>query len=66
MTEAQIQAGIDEAIAEAVRNGLIVRTGETKWSERKQCMMPVYMRVHADNAGQIDVTVSKNNGGAAS
>jgi hypothetical protein len=66
MTEAQIEAGIDEAFAKAVRTGLIVPTGKRKWSERRQCMIPVYMRVHADNAGQLDVSVSKNNGGAAS
>ena len=41
-TEAEIDAGIDEAIAEAVRIGVIVPTGETEWSERRQCLMPVY------------------------
>jgi hypothetical protein len=45
MTEAQIEAGIEEAFAQAVRNGILVLTGETQWSERKQCMMPIYMRV---------------------
>jgi hypothetical protein len=44
MTEAQIDAGIDEAWTEAIRIGLLVPTGETKWSERKQCLMPVYRR----------------------
>jgi hypothetical protein len=42
LTEAEINAGIDEAIAEAVRKGLIVPTGELEWSERRQCLMPVY------------------------
>jgi hypothetical protein len=42
MTEAEINAGIDEAMAEAVRIGLIVLTGEKEWSERRQCLMPVY------------------------
>jgi hypothetical protein len=41
-TEAEIDAGIDEAIAEAVRIGMIVPTGKTEWSERRQCLMPVY------------------------
>jgi hypothetical protein len=45
MTEDEIDAGIEEAFAKAVKTGLLVLTGETKWSERKQCMMPVYMRV---------------------
>jgi hypothetical protein len=66
MTKAQIEAGIDEAFAKAVGNGLIVPTGETKWSERKQRMIPIYKRVHPDNAAQLDVSVRKNNGGAAS
>ena len=66
MTEAQIDASIDWALAEAVRAGWLVATGETEWSERRQCMIPVYTRVHPDNAGQLDVSVRKNNGGAAS
>jgi hypothetical protein len=41
-TEAEIIAGIDEALAEAVRKGLVVPTGRTQWSERRQCMIPVY------------------------
>jgi hypothetical protein len=41
-TEAEIDAGIDEALADAVKNGLIVPTGKTQWSERRQCMIPVY------------------------
>jgi hypothetical protein len=41
-TEAEIDAGIDEALAEAVAKGWIVATGETEWSERRQMMMPVY------------------------
>lgn len=45
MTEAQIDAGIDEALADAVRNGLLAATGEIKWSERRQSMIPVYKRV---------------------
>jgi hypothetical protein len=44
MTEAGIDLGIEEAFAQAVRNGLLVLTGKTQWSERKQCMMPIYMR----------------------
>jgi hypothetical protein len=43
-TEAEIDAGLDEAWAGAIRIGLLVPTGKTKWSERKQCMMPVYRR----------------------
>jgi 1,4-dihydroxy-2-naphthoyl-CoA synthase len=35
-TEAEIDAAIDEAIAEAVLIGVIVPTGETEWSERRQ------------------------------
>jgi hypothetical protein len=42
LTEAEINAGIDEALAEAVRKGLITPTGKTQWSERRQCMIPVY------------------------
>jgi hypothetical protein len=42
MTEAEINAGLDEAFTEAVRIGLIVPTGETEWSERRLCLMPVY------------------------
>ena len=45
MTEAEIEAAINEAFTKAIRNGLIVPTGKMKWSERKQCMIPVYMRV---------------------
>jgi hypothetical protein len=45
MTEAEIEAGIDEAFAKSVKDGVIAPTGEMKWSERKQCMMPIYMRV---------------------
>ena len=45
LTEAEIDAGIDEAFAQAVRDGLIATTGEMKWSDRKKCMMPIYMRV---------------------
>jgi hypothetical protein len=45
MTEDEIDLGIEVAFAKAVKDGLLVLTGETKWSERKQCMMPVYMRV---------------------
>jgi hypothetical protein len=43
MTEADIDAGIDWALAEAVRAGWLVATGKTEWSERRQCMIPVYM-----------------------
>jgi hypothetical protein len=45
MTEAEIDADIEEAFAELVRKGLIVPTGKTKWSERKQRLVPAYMRV---------------------
>jgi hypothetical protein len=42
MTEAEINAGLDEVFAEAVRIGIIALTGETEWSEHRQCLMPVY------------------------
>ena len=45
MTEAQIDAGIDEALAEAVRAGSLVATGKMQWSERRQCLIPIYMSV---------------------
>jgi hypothetical protein len=41
-TDDEIAAGIEEAIAEAVKRGILVDTGRTKWSERKRCMIPVY------------------------
>jgi hypothetical protein len=42
MTEAEIDAGIEEAFAQAVKDGVVMDTGKTKWSERRQRMIPVY------------------------
>jgi hypothetical protein len=43
MTEADIDASIDWALAEAVRARWLVATGEKEWPERRQCMIPIYM-----------------------
>jgi hypothetical protein len=43
MTEADIDAGIEWALAEAVRAGWLVATGEMQWSERRQCLIPIYV-----------------------
>jgi hypothetical protein len=45
MTEAEMDAVIEEALVQSVKDGVIVDTGKTQWSERTQRMMPVYMRV---------------------
>jgi alkylhydroperoxidase/carboxymuconolactone decarboxylase family protein YurZ len=45
MTEAQIDAGIDEALEEAVKRGTLVNTGKTQWSKRRRRLIPIYMCV---------------------
>jgi hypothetical protein len=42
ITEAEMDAGFDEVLAEASANGWIVATGEMEWSNRRQMMIPVY------------------------
>ena len=42
MTEAEIYAGIEEVFAQAVKDGVLMDSGKTKWSERQQRMIPVY------------------------
>ena len=42
MTEAEVYAGIEEVFAQAVKDGVVMDSGKTKWSERQQRMIPVY------------------------
>jgi hypothetical protein len=57
LTEAEINAGIDEAMAEAVRIGTIAPTGKMEWSDRRQCMIPVYKSlIYEPPPGEVEAT----------
>ena len=42
----QIRLAVDEAIHQAVIEGLLVDTGETRWSEGTQTYQTIWRRTH--------------------